>query len=152
MVLVQAAFVNLLAAASDLFQARKWLLVGCLTLAFIGAAIAPGSKSVSRLIAAQTLIGFGNAIQVLAFAVPSEIIPKRWRPSKFHEYGLTSNSNFLVAVAQATILAVGAFAMVSSPVVIGAFVQSNVPNWRNFYVSVCPRSLSKTTMLTERVD
>lgn len=82
MVLVQAALVNLLATASDLFQARKRLLIACLTLAFIGAAIAPGSQSVGRLIAAQTLIGFGNAIQVLAFTVPSEILPKKWRPSK----------------------------------------------------------------------
>ncbi|KEF54729.1 uncharacterized protein A1O9_09171 [Exophiala aquamarina CBS 119918] len=116
MVLVQAALVNLLATASDLFQARKRLLIFCLTLAFIGAAIAPGSKSVGRLIAAQTLIGFGNAIQVLAFTVPSEILPKRWRP-----------------MAQALILCAGAFAMVASPVIISAFVKRNVPDWRNFY-------------------
>lgn len=87
MILVQAVFCNILSSASDLFQARKTLLVTCTTIAFVGAAIAPGSKTIGRLIAAQTLIGFSLAIIPLTFAVPSEILPKRWRPSKFTAYG-----------------------------------------------------------------
>jgi MFS family permease len=82
MVLVQAVFCNVLSSASDLFQARKTLLVVCTAIAFVGAAIAPGSQSIGRLIAAQTLIGFSIAVIPLTFAVPSEILPTRWRPSR----------------------------------------------------------------------
>lgn len=84
-VLVQAAIINPLCSASDIFQSRKLLLVACCVLSFVGAAIVPGSTSIGRLIAGQTLIGFGNAAQGLAFSVPAEILPRRWRPSKgFH--------------------------------------------------------------------
>jgi MFS family permease len=82
MVLVQAVFCNILSSASDLFQARKPLLVACTVIAFIGAAIVPGSESVGRLIAGQTLIGAAIAVVPLTVVVPSEILPLRWRPSK----------------------------------------------------------------------
>lgn len=81
-VLVQAAFCSILSSASDLFQARKLLLVACTTIAFVGAAIAPGSQSVGRLLAAQSLIGAVLAVIPLTFVVPSEILPIRWRPSE----------------------------------------------------------------------
>jgi MFS family permease len=71
----------LLAFISDAFQARKLLLVGTTVIAFVGAAIAPGSGNIYRLIAAQTLLGFGFASSALAYAVPSEILPRKWRPS-----------------------------------------------------------------------
>jgi hypothetical protein len=83
MVLVQAVFCNILSQASDLFQARKFLLVACTTIAFVGAAIAPGSQSIGRLIAAQTLVGAAIAVIPLTFVVPSEILPLKWRPSEF---------------------------------------------------------------------
>jgi MFS family permease len=51
-------------------------------LSFIGAAIAPGSTNIYRLIGAQILIGFGFATVPLAYVVPSEILPRKWRPSK----------------------------------------------------------------------
>ena len=81
--LVQAAFGPIIASASDTFQNRKLLLVGTSTVSFVGAAIAPGSKDVYRLIAAQILIGVGFAAVPLAYAVPSEILPRKWRPRKF---------------------------------------------------------------------
>jgi len=80
--LVQAVLGPIIAAASDTFQARKILLVSTSTTSFIGAAIAPGSKDIYRLIAAQTIIGVGFAAVPLAYAVPSEILPRRWRPRK----------------------------------------------------------------------
>ncbi len=61
--------------ASDAFQARKTLLVGCCLVAAVGAGIPPGAKSMGRLIAAQTLVGFGFAAIPLGYAVPSEIVP-----------------------------------------------------------------------------
>jgi MFS family permease len=80
--LVQAVVAPIISSASDTFQARKLLLVGPAILSFIGAAIAPGSANIYRLIGAQILIGFGFATVPLAYVVPSEILPRKWRPSK----------------------------------------------------------------------
>lgn len=79
--LVQAVVSPVISSASDTFQARKALLVGFSGISFVGAAIAPGSKDIYRLIVAQILIGFGFATVPLAYCVPSEILPRRWRPS-----------------------------------------------------------------------
>ena len=80
--LVQAVISPLISSISDTFQARKLLLVGTSIISFIGAAIAPGSHDIYRLIVAQILIGFGFAAVPLAYCVPSEILPRRWRPSE----------------------------------------------------------------------
>jgi hypothetical protein len=73
----------MMASASDLFQARKMIMVVSCILAFIGATMAPGSSDIYRLIGANILIGFGFATVPLAYSVPSEILPRKWRPSKF---------------------------------------------------------------------
>lgn len=80
--LVQAVLAPIFSSASDTFQARKLILLGSCTISFIGAAIAPGSHGIYRLITAQVLIGFGFASTALAYCVPSEILPKKWRPSE----------------------------------------------------------------------
>ena len=80
--LVQAVLAPVLASASDAFQARKYLLVGATTLSFVGSAIAPGSRTIYRLIVAQILIGVGFSTVPLAYCIPSEILPRKWRPSK----------------------------------------------------------------------
>lgn len=80
--LVQAVVAPVISSASDTFQVRKTLLVGPAMISFIGAAIAPGSSNIYRLIVAQILIGFGFATVPLAYCVPSEILPRRWRPSE----------------------------------------------------------------------
>ena len=80
--LVQAVLAPVISSASDTFQVRKSLLVGFSVLSFVGAGIAPGSRSIYRLIVAQILIGFGFATVPLAYCVPSEIVPRKWRPSK----------------------------------------------------------------------
>jgi MFS family permease len=82
--LVQAVLCPIISSASDTFQARKALLVGPAVISFIGAAIAPGSRSIYRLIVAQILIGFGFATVPLAYCVPAEILPRKWRPSESH--------------------------------------------------------------------
>lgn len=79
---MQAVLANILSSASDLFQARKNILLCFTALACIGAFIAPGAHSAGRILAAQGMIGFGNAMMSITFAVPSEILPKKWRPSK----------------------------------------------------------------------
>ena len=76
----------LIASASDTFQARKALLVVPCVISFIGTAIAPGSGNIYRLIVAQILQGFGFAVVPLAYCVPSEICPRKWRPSKSLEH------------------------------------------------------------------
>ena len=80
--LVQAVLAPLISSASDTFQARKALLVGPAIISFIGCAIAPGSSSIYRLIGAQVMIGFGFATVPLAYCIPSEIVPRKWRPSR----------------------------------------------------------------------
>lgn len=77
-----SCFSNIFASASDLFQARKSILVSATSLSFVGAAIAPGSQSIGRLIAAQTLNGASNASMALTYTIPSEILPTKWRSSK----------------------------------------------------------------------
>ena len=57
-------------------------MLGLIALSFIGAAIARGSHSVYRLIGAQILISFGFSAAPLGYAIPSEILPRKWRPSK----------------------------------------------------------------------
>ena len=92
---VQAVIGPIMCLASDTFQARKSLLVGSCLISMIGAAIAPGSKSIYRLIAAQTLIGFGFSGIPLTFVVPSEILPRRWRPSKLSSACCLRSTNTL---------------------------------------------------------
>lgn len=72
------------AFASDTFQARKTLLVGSSLIAVIGCGIAPGSTNIYRLIVAQILIGCGFASVPLAYAIPSEIVPRKWRPRTYY--------------------------------------------------------------------
>ena len=137
---MQAVFSNILASASDLFQARKSLLVSATVLSFIGAAIAPGSQSVGRLIAAQTLIGSSNASMALTYTIPSEILPTKWRSSKSMKYPtkmkLLCNTNLLLTVAQAAVSASGFLGMITGPLVAGALSKRDMhTGWRNFYVS-----------------
>jgi MFS family permease len=84
--LPQAVLALLLSSVSDVFQVRKPLLVGTITLSFIGAAIAPGSQSIYRLIGAQILISFGFSAAPLGYAIPSEILPRKWRPSQYSQH------------------------------------------------------------------
>jgi MFS family permease len=81
LMLVQASLGPLVSAASDTFQARKSILLVACVFAFVGAAIAPGSRSIARLISAQILIGAGFASAGISYSIPSEILPRRWRPS-----------------------------------------------------------------------
>ncbi|KAJ5974302.1 hypothetical protein N7481_011512 [Penicillium waksmanii] len=115
--LVQAVLAPLISSASDTFQTRKELLVGPAVIAFVGAAIAPGSTSIYRLIGAQILIGFGFATVPLAYCVPSEILPRKWRP-----------------MAQAGMNVAAALGACSAPLIIGALTKANAhTGWRNFY-------------------
>ncbi len=52
-------------------------------LSFIGAAVAAGSKNMYMLIGGQAIIGVGFSSVALVYTVPSEVLPRRWRPSMF---------------------------------------------------------------------
>ena len=139
--LVQAVICPIISSASDTFQARKILLVGSCILSFIGSAIAPGSGSIYRLIGAQILIGFGFASVPLAYAVPSEILPRRWRPSKcFKSWTGIFETDTIYAVAQALCIGVAAaLGAVIGPLAIGALTKADPKNgWRKFYVGFSP--------------
>ncbi|KIW81596.1 hypothetical protein Z517_04622 [Fonsecaea pedrosoi CBS 271.37] len=78
--LVQAVLGPVFSSASDIFQARKLLLcVGC-AAAVVGSGVSARSHSMASLIAGQTVIGIGFATLPLAYVVPSEILPRKWRP------------------------------------------------------------------------
>ncbi|KAI8936115.1 hypothetical protein NX059_007614 [Plenodomus lindquistii] len=115
--LTQAALAPILSSASDLFQARKYLLVGASAFGVIGSAIAPGSQSLYRVIVAQVIIGIGFSALPLGLSVPSEIMPRRWRPVC---QGIVNSFAWVGAV-------IGTMAG-------GAFVQNSNPRgWRNLY-------------------
>ncbi|OAQ58550.1 siderophore iron transporter [Pochonia chlamydosporia 170] len=115
--LVQAVVGPIISSISDVFQIRKALLVGPAVLSFIGSAIAPGSTSIYRLIVAQILIGFGFATVPLAYCVPSEILPRKWRP-----------------IVQAGINIAAAIGACVGPLAIGALTKANAhTGWRTFY-------------------
>lgn len=115
--LVQAVGGPIIAFASDTFQARKTMLWTTCTVSFIGAAIAPGAKDIYRVIVAQVLIGVGFAAVPLAYSIPSEILPRRWRP-----------------LTQAGINLAAGLAAVSGPAIAGALVKRNAhTGWRNFF-------------------
>ncbi|OQV05609.1 hypothetical protein CLAIMM_10322 [Cladophialophora immunda] len=114
---VQVVLCPVLSSIADTFQIRKTLLVGTNVISFIGAAIAPGSNDMYRLIAAQTLIGFGFATVPLMYCIPSEILPRKWRP-----------------MAQAIVNVGACLGAVAGPLAIGALVRSNRSRgWRTFY-------------------
>ncbi|KIX02766.1 uncharacterized protein Z518_08708 [Rhinocladiella mackenziei CBS 650.93] len=115
--LVQGVIGPIISTASDTFQARKLLLVGSSVISFIGACIAPGSSDIYRLIGANVLIGVGFASVPLAYAVPSEIVPRRWRP-----------------LAQTGVNIAAILATISGPFTIGALTKRNAhTGWRQFY-------------------
>lgn len=114
---MQAVLAPLFAFASDVFQARKAILVFSCTVALVGACIAPGSQDVYRLIAAQSLIGVGLASMPLTYAVPSEVMPRKWRP-----------------MVQAGMNCASSLGAIFSPLVIGGMTKADEGNgWRNFY-------------------
>jgi MFS family permease len=79
--LVQAVIGPVISSVSDTFQVRKPILVASCAIALIGSAIAPGATDIYRVIGAQALIGVGLAAVPLGYVVPSEILPRKWRPS-----------------------------------------------------------------------
>jgi len=106
--------------------------VGTSVVSFIGAAIAPGAKDIYRLIAAQALIGASFAAAPLLFSVPSEILPRRWRPCEFI---YRSVSDLTVAVAQAVMNVAAGIGALLGPLCIGSLTKHNIKDgWRNFYV------------------
>ncbi|KAF2650004.1 MFS general substrate transporter [Lophiostoma macrostomum CBS 122681] len=115
--LVQAALGPIFSSISDVFQVRKSVILCLVTLAFIGSAIIPNSDSIYRVIGGSIMIGFGLAAAPLGYAVPSEIVPRRWR-----------------SASQGFINMVGSLGAITGPLVIGALTQKDPDHgWRNFY-------------------
>ncbi|KAL1797019.1 hypothetical protein ACET3X_005559 [Alternaria dauci] len=115
--LVQAALGPFFSSLSDVFQIRKAIIVGLMTLAIIGSAIVPNSDSIYRVIGGSIMIGFGLTSAPLSYAVPSEIVPRRWR-----------------SACQGFINMCGTLGAITGPLVIAAFTNENpTQGWRNFY-------------------
>ncbi|KIW95573.1 uncharacterized protein Z519_04158 [Cladophialophora bantiana CBS 173.52] len=117
LILVQAVLGPVICSASDVFQARKPILVGSCLLSLVGSAIAPGATNINRVIGAQCLLGVGLAAVPLSYVVPSEILPRKWRP-----------------MAQASTGIVAALMAVVGPLSIGALIKRDSHNgWRQYY-------------------
>lgn len=115
--LMQAVVGPVISSASDRFQARKIIIVVSCVISFIGCAIAPGSQSIGRLLAATVLIGFGFAAAPLAYCVPSEVVPRRWYPAVQGFMNIAEVSSSVV-----------------SPLIIGSLTRNSEGRWRQFYV------------------
>lgn len=135
--LVQAVLAPVISSASDTFQARKLILVVGCVISFIGSAVAPGSQSIYRLIVAQILIGFGFSSTALAYSVPSEILPKKWRPSESSDLTISGRTiTNMEPVVQSIVNIAAALGACSGPLIMGALSRSDPMNgWRNYYVS-----------------
>ncbi|KAJ9614360.1 hypothetical protein H2200_002496 [Cladophialophora chaetospira] len=115
--LPQAVLAPLFSSISDVFQVRKEVIVCTIAISFIGSAIAPGSQSIYRLIVAQILISFGFSSSPLGYAIPSEILPRKWRP-----------------MGQVTINIFASLGSSTGPLIIGALTKANPENgWRKFW-------------------
>ncbi|KAK5042927.1 hypothetical protein LTR84_012016 [Exophiala bonariae] len=115
--LVQAVIGPVISSASDIFQVRKPILVASCTVALIGTAIAPGATDIYRVIGAQALIGVGLAAVPLSYVVPSEILPRKWRP-----------------MVQASTGVVAAITAMAGPLTVGALTKRDPhTGWRLFY-------------------
>ena len=81
--LVQVVLCPIVSSVADLFQLRKTLMISMSLVPFVGAAIAPTSANIHRVIGAQIMIGVGFATVPLAYSIPSEVFPRKWRPCEF---------------------------------------------------------------------
>lgn len=151
LVVVQAVVGPIMCLASDTFQVRKELLIGSCLISMVGAGIAPGSKNIYRLIAAQVLIGFGFSGIPLTFVVPSEILPRKWRPSKFPARLASNQSTDTLTplVAQAVLNIASCMASISGSLIGGSLITRNGhTGWRDYYV--CATFSSKVAVLIIR--
>ncbi|KAK5446690.1 hypothetical protein LTS15_009623 [Exophiala xenobiotica] len=83
----------------------------------LGLASLQAPSTIYRLIGANVLIGVGFASVPMAYAVPSEILPRRWRP-----------------LAQAGVNIAAILATIAGPFTNGALTKRNThTGWRSFY-------------------
>lgn len=81
--IVLVSLSSIIASASDVFQARKKLLLGATVAGLVGSIVVTQSHNIGQLIAGQSLNGLAICSAPLALTVTSEVMPKRWRPSQF---------------------------------------------------------------------
>lgn len=86
-------------------------------LGFVASCIAARSDTIGQLIAAQSIMGVALSNAALAYAIPAEILPRRWRP-----------------LSQAFANAGATLGGILGPFVILGFIQ-NYGSFKNFY---CP--------------
>ena len=139
MTIPQAALAPIFSSVADTFQSRKWMIVGLQIIGVIGAAIAPGSSNIYRLIAAQTLVGFALISVPLTNCIPSEILPRKWRPG---ECLIQKTEHVLMhqpSVAQAIYNFAANTGGVVAPLIIGGLTKANSHRgWRTYFVFHLP--------------
>lgn len=62
------------------YWGRKWLLVILTTCGFVGSIVVSRAESMGVAIAGQVIVGLSFGVQPLSHAVPSEVVPRKWRP------------------------------------------------------------------------
>ena len=92
-------------------------MVGTSCLGFAASCIAARSNSIGQLIAAQAIMGAALSNAALAYAIPAEILPRRWRP-----------------LSQGFANAGATFGGIVGPFVILSFINKyGAHGWVNFY-------------------
>jgi MFS family permease len=109
---------------------RKWVVVFLSALNCLGVLIVSRANSMTMVIAGQVLSGIGFGAQSLYYAIPSEIIPRQYRP--IAQGGI----NIVIAISGVTSLLGGA-----------VLVQTGPDGWRLLWY-ILVGLLALTVMLT----
>lgn len=80
--LVQAVLCPIFASGSDAFQARKSIIVVANLIAIVGAVVGSSAQNIYVLIVGQGLMGISFSCAPLAYTIPSEVVPHKWRPGE----------------------------------------------------------------------
>ncbi|KAH6885316.1 major facilitator superfamily domain-containing protein [Thelonectria olida] len=99
------------------YWGRKWLLVGSCMLGTGGCLIASRATTFSIFLLGQTITGLHFGVLPLLHAIPSEILPRRWR-----------------APSQAAVMIANSFGLIIGLILGGVFTSDdNTEGFRNYF-------------------
>jgi MFS family permease len=84
---------------------RKWFLVGGTSLACIGDIIISRATTPAMEVAGFVVASIGQALALPAsYAVPSEIIPRKWRPEALAGFNISTVAGALFTLLVGTVI------------------------------------------------
>jgi MFS family permease len=99
------------------YWGRKWFLVGSCMLGVVGCLVASRATTFKIFLLGQTITGLHFGVLPLLHAIPSEILPRRWR-----------------APAQAAVMIANSFGLIIGLILGGVFSSDdNTEGFRNYF-------------------